>query len=334
MKFPRLFGAGILVLLNLNACREPEIESRNAIEFPADFPPIAYQNPENPFTEAHIALGRKLFYDPNLSLTRNISCGSCHAQVHGFADHNTPQSFGIFGRKGVRNSPALINLAWMNEFMWDGGIRHLDVMPIAPITDTTEMGLSLPLLINRVEENISYNTFFQQAYGTTQVNEKRILYALSQFMLSLISDGSKYDRVRRNQDKFSLQEQKGYSLFKEYCVNCHQEPLLTDVTFQRNGITKEGPDLGRFRITQMPKDSFYFKVPTLRNVALTYPYFHDGRFQNLEEVLDAYNHADRTLSSGLPSFNLDNSQKQELISFLNTLTDYSFISNHQFSEPR
>ncbi len=334
MKFPRLFGAGILVLLNFQACQEPEIETRKPIEFPADFPPITYQNPENPFSQAHIALGRKLFYDPNLSLTRNISCGSCHAQVHGFADHNTPQSFGIYGRKGVRNTPALINLAWMSQFMWDGGIRHLDVMPIAPFTDSTEMGLSLPQLLTRVEENTTYLDYFQKAYGTTQVDEKRILFALSQFMLSLISDNSKYDRVRRHQDKFTLQEERGYALFQENCVNCHQEPLFTSGTFQRNGITKNGADLGRFRITQLPKDSFYFKVPTLRNIALTYPYFHDGRFRNLEEVLEAYNHADRSVSSGLPLFNLDNSQKQELISFLNTLTDYTFISKHQFSEPR
>jgi len=334
MKFPRLLGAGILVLLNWQACREPQIETRNAIEFPSDFPPISYQNPANPFTEAHIALGRKLFYDPNLSLTRNISCGSCHAQVHGFADHNLPLSFGIFGRKGKRNSPSLVNVAWMPNFMWDGGIRHLDVMPIAPLTDSTEMGMTLPLVLERVKENEEYKTLFMNAYGKFEVSETSVLLPLSQFMLSIISDQSKYDRVRRSQDKFTANESNGYQIFKKNCSSCHQEPLFTRNDFQKNGITFNGEELGRFRITQILEDSFYFKVPTLRNVELTYPYMHDGRFRTLEEVLEAYNQVDRNHAPNLPEFNLNTIEKEQLIAFLKTLTDYSLISNHKLSEPR
>jgi cytochrome c peroxidase len=129
-------------------------------------------------------------------------------------------------------------------------------------------------------------------------------------MLSIISDQSKYDRVRRSQDQFTPIEQKGYELFKTNCSTCHQEPLLTRNDFQRNGITNNGSELGRFRITQLPQDSFAFKVPTLRNVELTYPYMHNGRIRTLKEVLDAYNNADRSHAPNLPAFHLDENQKQ------------------------
>jgi len=334
MKNPRLFGAGILVMLFWQSCQKPLVETREAIEFPSDFPPVQYQNPSNPFNAASIALGRKLFYDPNLSRSRTISCGSCHAQVHGFADHNLPVSFGIYGRKGQRNAPSLVNLAWMPRFMWDGGIRHLDVLSIAPFTDTTEMGMTLPAVLERVRENPEYESYFNQAYGTFDVDESRVLLPLSQFMLSIISDQSKYDRVRRSQDQFTPIEQKGYELFKTNCSTCHQEPLLTRNDFQRNGITNNGSELGRFRITQLPQDSFAFKVPTLRNVELTYPYMHNGRIRTLKEVLDAYNNADRSHAPNLPTFHLDENQKEALIAFLKTLTDYRMISNLNLSEPR
>jgi cytochrome c peroxidase len=302
------------------SCQKNATDSE--FKFPADFPSIQYKNLENQLTPQKIHLGRVLFYDPNLSSTRTISCGSCHAQVHGFADHNLPKSFGVHNRIGMRNSPALQNLAWNTHFMWDGGITHLDVMPIAPITDVNEMDLPLGEAIERIRENKQYHILFKKAYGDTIINEKTVLFALSQFMLTLVSDQSKYDDVRRGKTSFNQIESKGYQVFKNHCVKCHSEPLLTNNQMEYNGLTVKSKDLGRFRITQTLKDTFHFKVPSLRNVALTYPYMHDGSFSNLDQVLKAYQ----------TKFQLENHDLEALRAFLNTLTDHKFISNLNHAE--
>jgi len=222
----------------------------------------------------------------------------------------------------------------MPHFMWDGGIRNLDVMPIAPFTHPNEMGMELKTVIERVEENNSYKPLLRAAYQSEKVNEAKILLPLSQFMLQLVSDQSKYDRVRRGNEKFNELEKQGYEIFKMNCANCHQEPLFTNQSFGINRISHSSQDLGRFQITQNPKDSFYFKIPTLRNVALTYPYMHDGSIKTLTDVLDAYNNINPVTNPEFPKFYLDNKQKQALLAFLQTLTDYKFISNLNHSEPR
>lgn len=329
-----LFFVGILIVLAGSSCSDQESVTKTPFAFPSDFPPVAYQNPSNNANDAVFELGRKLFYDANLSKTRTVSCGSCHAQVHGFADHNIPFSFGIYGRQGVRNAPALVNLAWMSNFMWDGGIRHLDVLSIAPFTDTNEMGMTLPLVVQRANENPEYKSLLKAAYQVEEFDESKILLPLSQFMLRLVSNNSKYDRVRRGQDRYNEVEARGYQLFQNYCSNCHTEPLLTHNRFEKNGLLLSGNDVGRFRITQVPTDSFAFKVPSLRNVALTYPYMHNGSLRRLEDVLEAYNQSDRSKAPELPQFYLNTDDKKALIAFLESLTDYKFISNLELSEPR
>ena len=310
----------VILSLFLYGCIKEQ--PNDVFKYPNDFPSVNYKNPENQLTSNKIYLGRVLFYDPNLSSTRTISCGSCHAQAHGFADHNLPLSFGVLNRMGKRNSPALQNLAWNTHFMWDGGITHLDVMPIAPITDVNEMDLPLGLAVERIRENKQYVPLFKKAFGDTVINERTILWALSQFMLSLVSDQSKYDQVRRGKAQFSDLEKAGYSVFKNHCTACHSEPLLTNNQFEYNGLTKKTEDLGRYRITQIKEDSFHFKVPSLRNVALTYPYMHDGSFANLNEVLKAYQ----------TKFKLENQDVEGLKAFLHTLTDNQFISNFNHGE--
>jgi cytochrome c peroxidase len=195
-------------------------------------------------------------------------------------------------------------------------------MPIAPITDVNEMDLPLGEAIERIRENKQYHNLFKKAYGDTIINEKTVLFALSQFMLTLVSDQSKYDDVRRGKTNFNQIESKGYQVFKNHCVKCHSEPLLTNNQMEYNGLTVKSKDLGRFRITQTLKDTFHFKVPSLRNVALTYPYMHDGSFSNLDQVLKAYQ----------TKFQLENHDLEALRAFLNTLTDHKFISNLNHAE--
>lgn len=334
MRILRAIGLTVVILGSMGCSKVvPSDQVSEGITFPKDFPPIAYNNPSNPITKAKIKVGRHLFYDVNLSKNRTISCGSCHAQVHGFADHNTALSFGIYGRMGKRNAPAIVNVAWMNSFMWDGGIRHLDVISIAPLTDTTEMGLTLKEVVQRVKEQNKYEKLFKEAYGSDSINEHRILLSLSQFMLQLISDQSKYDKVRRGTERFTQDEQRGYELFKVNCSSCHQEPLMTNHQFKSNGIPKNS-DPGRYRITQIEADKGLFKVPTLRNVELTYPYMHDGSIYSLQEVIESYNEVDRTTHPEIPQFQFNSTQIDQLVAFLKTLTDYSFISNHSYSEIR
>jgi len=310
----------LVLFFHLGSCQKNPTSAE--FKFPNDFPNVEYKNPNNELTPEKIYLGRVLFYDPNLSSTRTISCGSCHAQVHGFADHNLPKSFGVHNRLGKRNSPSIQNLAWNKSFMWDGGITHLDVMPIAPITDVNEMDLPLGLAIERIKENKQYQPLFQKAYNDTTINEKTVLFALSQFMLSLVSDQSKYDDVRRGKSNFNKLEKQGYTLFQSNCSKCHSEPLLTNNHFEYNGLAVNDTDLGRFRITQLQKDTHHFKVPSLRNVALTYPYMHDGSFSNLDQVLNAYK----------LKFQLQNQDVDALRAFLHTLTDHKFISNLNHGE--
>ncbi|MEY4626322.1 MAG: hypothetical protein RL003_294 [Bacteroidota bacterium] len=323
-------SSGILLL----GCSKDIPAAPDAITYPAHFPPIAYPNNENKPTQDGIALGRTLFYDKQLSLSGTISCGSCHSQIHGFADHNTLVSTGIFNRKGQRNAPPLFNLAWQTNFMWDGGVNHLDVLPLAPLTDTNEMGLPINQWINKVREQPRYRPLFSKVYGSDSITEKRTLLALSQFMLSLISSRSKYDEVLLQRATFSPSEAEGYRLFKTHCNQCHTEPLFTNNQYERNGATTSGADRGRMRITEMPEDLYKFKVPSLRNISLTYPYMHNGKIQNLDAVLTHYQ---KTLLDGslekMQTGQLSDTDKQAMIDFLLTLTDPIFISNHAFSEP-
>lgn len=334
--YTRLFIT--LISLTFLGC-EPESPHESAPEFnyPTEFGEIAYPNQNNKPTPAGIELGRHLFYDVNLSANKTISCGSCHAQVHGFADHNLPVSFGIYNRKGIRNSPAIINLAWSPTFMWDGGIRHLDVMPIAPFTDTNEMGMTLTSVIERIKENPKYINLYKKAFPGKEINEETTLWALSQFMLSIISNNSKYDQVKKGKANFNQSESNGYELFKTHCNSCHSEPLFTNYKYEYNGIVAFGSDNGRFRITQLINDEYRFKVPTLRNSELTYPYMHNGSIRTLDEVLIKYvesSHikSNRDYSGKLQPITLSESDRKDLIAFIKSLTDYDFIANPKFSE--
>ncbi|NVK28566.1 MAG: c-type cytochrome [Flavobacteriia bacterium] len=337
---PELHSIKLLALAGslslLSSCSHEPAEPAFGFYPSRDFPPVEYSSPDNPITKDGFELGRDLFYENGLSLDSSINCSSCHAQTHAFADHNVPLSQGVGGKLGRRNSPALMNLAWMPKFMADGGIVHLDVMPLAPITDTLEMALPMREAVDRLASSDKYRSKFERAFGSDTITSQRIFFAMSQFMVFMVSDNSRYDKFIDGDEEFSDSELRGYSLFKTHCASCHTEPLFTDYSYERNGIDSQFDDLGRGRITLDPDDNGKFKVPSLRNVELTYPYMHDGRFFTLSQVLDHYsndvvpNSSDR-LSQPL---NLTQNEKNDIISFLKTLTDHSFISNPILAEPK
>ncbi|MEN9742717.1 MAG: Cytochrome peroxidase [Bacteroidota bacterium] len=265
-------------------------------------------------------LGRALFYDPILSKDSSISCASCHLSYTGFAHVDHPTSHGIEDRIGRRNAPGLFNLAWRSNFHWDGGVLSLNGQAINPLTHPDEMGSTLDEILKKLRQNELYKNAFRKCYKAKQIETWMLLDALTQFTLALESTSSYYDKVQQNQAQFNAQQARGFQDFQTYCNRCHQAPLFFTNAFEDNGIEKIAKDFGRFEITGIASDKGKFRVPTLRNISHTFPYMHDGRFKNLKQVLAHY--ADL--------YQLNDFQQKDIIAFLKTLTDSSFLSNPNF----
>lgn len=321
------------------ACTPEEVRTDH-FYIPEGFPEI-----EMPATNAidakAIDLGKQLFFDPKLSANGKVSCMNCHMPGRAFSDGQSLSSMGVTGKPLTRHSPALINTAWMeNGLFWDGGAKNLESLIFAPLTHPDEMAADLEKVEMYVTSEPRYAQAIKEIYHTETVKVQYVAKALAQYVRTLISDSSKYDLVRSGQAAFSEKELKGYRLFQQHCADCHQEPLLTDNQFHNNGLdrsfendTLEGIYQGRFRISHDSADLGKYKTPTLRNVAVTAPYMHDGRLADLEAVLLHYTDSVQPSASldsllmrnGSPGLNLTRTEKDELIAFLNTLTDYSFL---------
>ena len=307
---------------------------------PKGFPPPIYRFQDNPRTKQGFELGRKLFYDGLLSKDGNFPCSSCHQQFAAFATYEHRLSHGYNNQFSFRNAPGLFNLAWEKEMHWDGGINHIEVQPLAPMLDPHEMSEELNHVIGKLKKDKSYPALFNQVFGSPGINSQRILRALAQFTASLVSADAKYDQVRRGEAHFNTYEQTGYILFQQKCASCHREPLFTDFSYRNTGIALDTTikDFGRMRITGRKEDSLKFRVPSLRNVFLTFPYGHDGRFTTISEVLEHYNSGilagptlDSSLKKGIP---ISANDRFYLMSFLATLTDSNFIQNPLYSDPK
>ena len=306
---------------------------------PAGWPAPLYDFKKNPLTKEGFELGRKLFYEEKLSRDSTISCASCHQQFGAFATYEHPLSHGIDNTLTTRNAPALQNLAWQKEYMWDGGITHLDLQPLAPLTAKNEMGETIADALGTLRHDTAYPRLFARAFGDTVINTQRMTRALSQFLVLLISSDSKYDRVKAGKDSFSLPQRLGYAIFQKKCNSCHREPLFTDNSYRNTGMPLDSTlgDVGRMRITGDPRDSLKFKVPSLRNVAITHPYGHDGRFFALLNVFEHYrkNMIVTPLTDSLLQhrLSLSNFEIGQLTAFLYTLTDTSFLKDPRYAPP-
>ncbi|WP_353127612.1 cytochrome-c peroxidase [Parapedobacter pyrenivorans] len=323
------------------------VMSFTALEFsgfvvPQNFPPPVYDMAKSPVTKQSFELGRKLFYDPLLSRDHSISCGSCHIQSSGFTQHGHDLSHGVDDRLGNRNSPPIMNLAWNNFFMWDGGIFHLDLFPVSPITNPVEMDEKIENVLIKLRDKQEYRDQFKSAYGSDEITSTKVFKALSHFMVMCVSSDSKYDSIMRNTGtRFSPAEEQGYEIFKAKCNSCHTEPLFTDGSFRNNGLdTTFNLDNGRQAVTLHSMDRFKFKVPSLRNLSYTVPYMHDGRFISIDQVLNHYasgvnysNTVDPLLSrESKPGIPLTDDEKQQLKAFLKTLDDKHFVTRADLSE--
>jgi len=306
--------------------------------------PQAQLPPDNPLTVEGVALGRRLFHDPQLSINGSQSCASCHQQPHAFADPR-PFSLGAEGQRGVRNSMPLFNLAWHGAMFWDGRAQNLRDQVRFPIEDPLEMHETLPGVVAKLQRDATYPGEFAGAFGSAGVSADRMERAIEQFLLTLISQDSRFDRAARKLETLTAEERRGFQLFiTEFdparglrgadCFHCHGGTLFTDHLFHHNGITLDPADLGRMAITGHEADRGKFKTPSLRNVALTAPYMHDGRFRTLEEVVEHYSGPlprtpalDPNLAKHPEAgIQLTAEDKRDLVAFLKTLTDEAFVT--------
>ncbi|PTB95075.1 cytochrome-c peroxidase [Marivirga lumbricoides] len=304
------------------------------------------QNERNMITEEGVILGKKLFYDPILSANGKVSCATCHKPELAFTDGLALTTKGVSGQPLKRNVPTLTNAAWIEGLFWDGGANDLESLTFGPLTHEDEMAADLTQVLAQLKEDDEYVSLFNNAFPELGVSTSALSRALSQFERTLVSADSKYDRYVRNEGvNLSEEELDGLLLFKEKCAGCHAMDHFTDYSYHNNGLDAsfvnedfEGIFQGRFRITRDSSDLGKYKTPTLRNIALTAPYMHDGRFASLEEVLEHYNSGvkysgtlDALLQSGdAIGIAITEVEKKNLILFLNTLTDTNFITNPQF----
>jgi cytochrome c peroxidase len=324
---------------------KPYTPTALSITRPVGFPEMIIPA-DNPTTVEGVALGRKLFYETLLSGNNTMSCASCHNQALAFTDNGRSVSIGIDGIQGTRNAQALVNLGWNLKFFWDGRAESLEKQALEPITNPIEFHETWPNAIAKLKSAKTYKEDFFKAFGTSDFNSSHAAKALAQFMRTMISYNSKLDKKLRYEINLTSNELNGYVIYmteKGDCFHCHNIDggrLLTDNLFHNNGIDSVFTDVGLYGVTGNLNDMGKFLTPTLRNVALTAPYMHDGRFETLEEVVEHYN------SGGKPSATVDpllkhvgtglgltTQEKADLVSFLKTLTDSSFITNPAFSSP-
>ena len=300
---------------------------------------------DNALTSEGVELGRRLFHDVRLSRNNTQSCASCHDRARGFTDGQV-SSPGAEGQQGRRNAMPLVNLAWVRDFFWDGRAKSLREQVLLPIQDAHEMNETLGRAIAKLETDPAYPALFKAAFAGAGITSERLAMALEQFLLTLVSQESKFDRAARKLVQLTPQEQRGLQLFVTEndparglrgadCFHCHGGNLFSNHQFMNNGLEPRPDDLGRMEVTRVESDRHKFKVPTLRNVALTGPYMHDGRFATLEEVVNHYNgrlHRTPNLDPNLAKhpesgLGLSTDDEAALVAFLKTLTDDFFVNS-------
>lgn len=341
----------------LNSCAKEKVgyqPTPYALEIPSHFPAMNIPA-DNPMTVEGVELGRYLFYEKRLSGNDKMSCASCHSAFSSFSD-SAKYSTGIDGIQGIRNAMALINLGWDSFFFWDGRANSLEHQILEPVPNPIEMHLSWKEAVSKLKKDTYYRNQFYKAFGVVDFDSTHAAKAIAQFIRTMISGRSKYDVMYKIENNLPLsawdqsvqitsEEWAGYDLFKSLngadCFHCHNGPLMRVAKLSNNGLDASFSDLGQGAITNNVNDYGKFKVPTLRNIALTAPYMHDGRFKTLDEVIEHYSsgiHMSPTIDPKIEFANqggvqLDAQEKQLLKAFLLTLTDLEFVNNPKFQDP-
>jgi cytochrome c peroxidase len=344
----------LIILMVLYSCKrdaqlEPDKPTPYVLELPQGFPQPVIP-PDNPLTVEGVELGRHLFYEKMLSDDNTMSCATCHQQQFNFSD---PQRFskGITGAEGTRNSMVLTNLAYQTSFFWDGRAQSLEQQIFEPVRNPIEMNTTWHEVERKLNESPKYRKMFFQAFGTYNIDSVLVSKAIAQFLRTLISANSKFDKYLRGEVVLTQQEFSGMELFMRDkqpnfmsgadCFHCHNKPLFMSNFFSNNGLDATFSDLGRGGVTGNAADMGRFRIPTLRNIEVSGPYMHDGRFNTLDEVINHYSEGlvnSATIDPLMKFVNdggvlLTNPEKAQLKAFLLTLTDHEFLTNPKFSNP-
>jgi cytochrome c peroxidase len=351
----------LAALCVLSAC-----DPKEPVEPPATYDPTPFNldvghfpapslPPDNPLTITGVQLGRMLFYEKNLSKDGSQACADCHKQKDAFTD-NRQFSIGVEGLPGKRQAMLVMNLAWhRNSFFWDGRAALLRDQALMPIQDPLEMNETLDNVMAKLSADKRYTDQFIRAFGDATVTPERIALALEQFMFTVISNNSKYDQWEHGHATLTDSEERGRKLFFQnfdpdgtekgaQCYHCHSGHNFTIDDYVNNGLDSDATltDFGLENATHNPADRGKFKVPSLRNVALTAPYMHDGRFATLEEVINHYDHGVKKsatvdvllqVNQQTEGLQLTEQDKADLVAFLKTLTDLDFIKNPDYQKP-
>lgn len=355
MKPHCLHIALLLYLIVCFSCEKDTVQNYEPTPSPIEIPVLFKENiiapiipTNNQQTIEGIALGKKLFFDPILSINNSIACANCHAPEKAFTD-TSKFSNGVNGALGTRNSMPLFNLAWNydEKFFWDGSAFSLEHQAFSPVTTPNEMNNTWKNVEQKLKEHTEYPELFNQAFGTKNIDSSLITKAIAQFERTLISANSKFDKFLLGEINLTPEEQNGFTIFmdenKGDCFHCHgsdKNPLWTDNNFHNNGLDEIFTDLGLGAITGDPADNGKFKSPSLRNLIFTAPYMHDGRFTTLDEVINHYSEGLKNSPTIDPlmkkvaqgGVQLSSKDKADLKAFLLTLSDDGFVSNLKFSK--
>lgn len=340
-----IFGILVLICI-LQACVKDGEQNPLPTPYQAAIPAWVDKMPvpaDNPLTVEGIALGRKLFYETKLSGDNSMACASCHNQALGFSD-SSRFSKGIRGLRGNRQAMAVFNLAWETAFFWDGRSPSLEKQAHDPVVNPIEMNAQWPLVVKKLQNDPAYPPLFKKAFGTTEIDSVLVTKAIAQFERSIVSFNTRFDQFTFKNDTTVLNasEKRGAFIFENNsCGHCHFGALLTDNGFRNNGLPFDPKDPGLSAISGKSEDDGKFKVTSLRNIAYTAPYMHDGRFKTLEEVVEHYNsgisfgvpNLDPFLSGASAGMGLSPQQKADLVAFLKTMSDETLLRNPAYSKP-
>jgi cytochrome c peroxidase len=323
---------GVLIVLT-GACQKASKPVADLTPYPLEIPLGLDKNyakwipADNPLTAAKVELGKKLYFDPRLSVDGSISCASCHKPEHGFADE-ARFSDGVQGQLGDRNSPTVLNRLYSKAQFWDGRAASLEEQALGPVQNPAEMASSLPLMVSGLSKIAAYKPDFQKAFGSEEITAERVGKAIASFERTLLSGNSAFDRFQAG-DTSALSEsaQRGFAVFmsKGNCAQCHPLPNFTDEGYHNLGVgvNKPNPDLGRFKVTKNEKDRGAFKTPTLRDVANTEPYLHDGSEETIEAVVALVSRGgvrNPNLDPKMKPLRLTKAEQADLVEFLKSLT--------------
>lgn len=336
----KVFGIISVFFLLLSCSRDDIVEPgpydnpEISLNIPTGFPPLNGSVITNKPTKYGVELGERLFHEKKFSADNTISCASCHNRSDAFTDNNA-RAIGIYGRVGLRNTPPLQNMAFMQFYNWDGKILQLEKQPLVPIITHEEMNSSILEVIGKINDEQEYRKLFRKTFGDENITPDRIYRSISQFGYTLISADSRYDKVKRNEgETFTESEARGYQVFQQKCESCHSTALFTDQSFRNVGfpLNPNTNEAGRARVTGIDADYMSFRVPSLRNIEYTAPYGSFGQFPTLKAVLDYFDNGVLDADNLDPVFKYNNrriplteQEKEDLIAFMKTLSDSGFV---------